>query len=73
MIFTPRSPRFEECKYPTSSPHITYRVKVCLFLKLLENQIVKTLFQGFDLREVGMDNLVKLLKDRVEVLARYFQ
>ena len=44
-----------------------------LFLEILENQIVKTLFQGFDLREVGMDNLVKLLKDRVEVLARYFQ
>ena len=28
LFFTPRSARFEECKYPTSSPHITYRVKV---------------------------------------------
>ena len=26
--------------------------------------------QGFDLREVGMDNLVRLLKERAEVLAR---
>ena len=26
--------------------------------------------QGFDLWEVGMDNLVRLLKERVEVLVR---
>jgi len=44
--------RFEKYNFPTSSPHITYKVK------------------GFDLQELGMDNLVRILKDRVEVLTR---
>ena len=60
--------RFEKYNFPTSSPHITYKVKVCVqntcgFYKQLR-------VQGFDLQELGMDNLVRILKDRVEVLTR---